>query len=138
MTWTLNYPKIPNQSNHRFSFIKKSHHRTLLKDFGLSQPCFGGFHLHLLVLPFVCQFHSTIEAIIYSSFTNDYFRRISASFQHHFKIVCCNFYMKKNVTFTLITFVVLIWYECLSVQVTFENRFRCRFRYHFRYSFSGF
>ena len=47
----------------KFNFIKRSYHMTLLKDFGLSQPFFGGFHLHLLVSPLVYQFHSTIEAL---------------------------------------------------------------------------
>ena len=45
-----------------------------------------GFHLYLLVFPFVYQFYSIIEALVSSSFANDEFRRISASFQHHFKI----------------------------------------------------
>ena len=31
----------------------------------------GGFHLHLLVFPFVSQFHSRIEAVVCSSFAND-------------------------------------------------------------------
>ena len=46
----------------------------------------GGFHLHLLVFPFIYQFHCRIEALVCSSFENDYFRRISALFQHHFEI----------------------------------------------------
>ena len=46
----------------------------------------GGFHLYLLVFPFVYQFYSIIEALVSSSFANDEFRRISVSFQHHFKI----------------------------------------------------
>ena len=45
-----------------------------------------GFHLYLLVFPFVYQFYSIIEALVSSSFANDEFRRISVSFQHHFKI----------------------------------------------------
>ena len=45
-----------------------------------------GFHLHLLVFPFVYQFHFRIEALVCSSFANDQFRRISPSFHHHFKI----------------------------------------------------
>ena len=60
----------------------------------------GGFHLHLLVFPFVYQFNSRIGVIVYSSFANDQFRRISTTFQHHFKICLlwflhekeCNFY----------------------------------------------
>ena len=46
----------------------------------------GGFHLYLLVFPFVYQFYSIIEALVSSSFANDEFRRISVSFHHHFKI----------------------------------------------------
>ena len=44
----------------------------------------GGFHLHLLVFPFVYQLNSGV--LVHSSFGNDQFRRISAVFQHHFKI----------------------------------------------------
>ena len=31
----------------------------------------GGFHLYLLVFPFVYQFYSRIEALVSSSFAND-------------------------------------------------------------------
>ena len=48
----------------------------------------------------------------------------SEGFQQHFSIiskyVCCGFYMKKNVAFTLISFAVLKWDDCLSVQVPFK------------------
>ena len=48
----------------------------------------------------------------------------SEGFQHHFsiisKFICCGFYMKKNVAFTLISFAVLKWDEYLSVQLPFE------------------
>ena len=48
----------------------------------------------------------------------------SEGFEQHFSIisksVCCGFYMKKNVAFTLISFAVLKWDDCLSVQVPFE------------------
>ena len=48
----------------------------------------------------------------------------SEGFQQHFSIisksVCCGFYMKKNVAFTLISFAVLKLDDCLSVQVPFE------------------
>ena len=44
--------------------------------------------------------------------------------EQHFSIisksVSCGFYMKKNVAFTLISFAVLKWDECLSVQLLFE------------------
>ena len=36
------------------------------------------------------------------------------------KLVCYGFYMKKNAAFTLISFAVLKWYDCLSVQLPFE------------------
>ena len=48
----------------------------------------------------------------------------SEGFQQHFSIisksVCCGFYVKKNVAFTLTSFAVLKWDECLSVQLPFE------------------
>jgi hypothetical protein len=48
----------------------------------------------------------------------------SEGFQLHFtiisKFVCCGCYMKKNAAFTLISFAVLKWDDCLSVQVPFE------------------
>ena len=48
----------------------------------------------------------------------------SEGFQHNFtiilKFVSCGCYMKKNVAFTLISFAVIIWDDCLSVQVPFE------------------
>ena len=48
----------------------------------------------------------------------------SKGFQHHVniisKFVCCGCYMKKNVAFTLISFAVLKWDECLSFQLPFE------------------
>ena len=47
----------------------------------------------------------------------------SEGFQQHFsiisKFVCCD-YMKKNVALTLISFAVLKWDNCLSVQLPFE------------------
>ena len=48
----------------------------------------------------------------------------SEGFQQHFsiisKFVCCGFYMKNNVAFTLISFTVPKWDDCLSVQIPFE------------------
>ena len=76
----------------------------------------GGSHLHLLVFPFVYQFHSRIETIVCSSFANDKFRRISASFHHHFKICLLWLLHEKE----CIYFAVLKWDVCLSVQVPFE------------------
>ena len=47
----------------------------------------------------------------------------SEGFQQHFsiisKFVCCGFDIK-NVAFTLISFAVLKWDDCLSVQLPFE------------------
>ena len=76
----------------------------------------GGFHLYLLVFPFVYQFYSRIEALVSSS--------LAKGFQHHFniisKFVCCGCYMKKNAAFALISFAVLKWHECLSFELPFE------------------
>ena len=73
----------------------------------------GGFHLHLLVFTFLYRFHSRIEAIVIMTSLE--------GFQHHTtissKFVCCDCYMKKNVAFTLISFAVLKWDDCLSVLV---------------------
>ena len=48
----------------------------------------------------------------------------SEGFQQNFIIisnfVCCGFYMKKNIAFTLISFAVLKCDEHLSVQLPFE------------------
>ena len=49
---------------------------------------------------------------------------VQKTFQQHFSIisksVCYDFYLKRNVAFTLISFDVLKWDDCLSVQVPFE------------------
>ena len=55
-----------------------------------------GFHLHRLVLPFVHQFNFRIEVLVYSSFGNDQLRKISTTFQHHFKIWLLWFLHKKE------------------------------------------
>jgi hypothetical protein len=57
----------------------------------ITNSCLQTTLLHLLVFPFVYRFHSRIEAVHHSSFANDQFRRISASFQLHFKI--CLFWL---------------------------------------------
>ena len=48
----------------------------------------------------------------------------SERFQQHLsiisKFVCCGFYMKKNVAFSLIYFAVLKKDDCLSAQLPFE------------------
>ena len=44
----------------------------------------------------------------------------SKGFQCHLKKIFCGCYMKKNVAFTLISFALLKWDDCLSIQVSFE------------------
>ena len=56
------------------------------RHYGYLQNHLGGFHLHLLGFPFVYQFNSRKGVLFHSSFANDQFRRISTTFQHHFKI----------------------------------------------------
>ena len=55
----------------------------------------------------------------------------SEGFQKHFsiisKVVCCDFYMKNNVAFTLTSFVVLKWDERLSVELMAFSCFRTSF-----------
>ena len=77
-------------TNHRMATISKMSH--LL-------PNLGGFHLHLLVFPFVYQFNSRIGVLVHSSFANDEFRRISTTFQHHFKICLLWFLHEKECSF---------------------------------------
>ena len=52
----------------------------------------------------------------------------SEGFQQHFsiisKFVCCGFYMKKNLSFTVISFAVLKRGECVSVKLPFELPFQ--------------
>ena len=73
-----------------------------------------GFHLHLLVFPLIYQLLSVHHLQMTSS----------EGFQHHFGIISNSFVVivtwKKNVSFTLISFVVLKWDDFLSVQVPFE------------------
>ena len=68
------------------------------------------------------QFNSRIGVLVHLTFANDYI--CSEGFQQQFsiisKFVCCGFYMKKNVDFTLISFAVLKWDDCLSVQLPFD------------------
>ena len=45
---------------------------------------------------------------------------VQKDFNNISKFVCCGFYIKKNVAFKLISFAVLKWDECLSVQLPFE------------------
>ena len=67
----------------------------------------GGFHLHILVFPFVYQFHSRIEAVHHLQMTS------SDGFQHHFKICLLWLLHEKECSFHTYLF-------CLSVQVPFE------------------
>ena len=59
----------------------------------------GGFHLHILVFPFIYKFNSRIGVLVYSSFATDQFRRISTTFQHHFKICLLQFFHEKECSF---------------------------------------
>ena len=60
---------------------------------------YGRFHLHLLVFPFIYQFNSRIGILVNSSFANDYFKRISTTFQHHFRIFLLWFLHEKECSF---------------------------------------
>ena len=84
----------------------------------------GGFPLYLLVFPFVYQFNSRIEALVCSKSVHHLQMTSSEGFQHPLAIiseyVCCGCYMIKNVAFTPVSFAVLKWVVCLSVQVPFE------------------
>ena len=86
----------------------------------------GWFHLHILVFPFVYQFNSR-KGVLFSPF-------IIYKFQQHFsiisKFVFCGFYIKKNAAFTLISFALLKWDECLSVQLPFELPVEIPFQLH--------
>jgi hypothetical protein len=87
-----------------------------------------GFHLHLLVFPFLYQFNSRI-GILYRPLPIHHLQiTTSKGFPQRFSIIskkfCCGFYMKKKVAFTLISFTVLKWYDCLSVQLPFELPFQ--------------
>ena len=65
----------------------------------LSISTLGGFHLHILVFSLVYQLNSRIGVLVQSSFANDQFRRISATFQHHFKIYLSWFLHEKECSF---------------------------------------
>ena len=112
----------PEQRNNQ-KIVKRPHRKCgKQKSFRLS--------IHRLVssMPFRFPFHLPVP------FLNGYFSWVSIlkpcwpiifkSFQQHFsiisKFVCCGFYIKKDVGFTLISFALLKWDECLSVQLPFE------------------
>ena len=66
---------------------------------GATKQDLGGFHPQLLVFPFVYPFNSRTGVLVHSSIANDYFRRISTTFQHHFKICLLWFLQKKEYSF---------------------------------------
>ena len=68
------------------------------------------------LLSLICLAYSSLFIICKWLVQKD-FSIISPSFQ---KKICWDCYMKKNVAFTLISFAVLKWDDCLSVQVPFE------------------
>ena len=82
------------------------------------------FHLCLFDFPFIYQFYFLMTPLVKSAFWNPADLLILKSFQHHFsiisKFVCCGFYIKNDVAFTLISFALPKWDECLSVQLPFE------------------
>ena len=82
------------------------------------------FHLSLFDFHFIYQFYFLMTTLVKSAFWNPADLLILKSFQHHFsiisKFVCCGFYIKKDKAFTLISFALLKWDECLSVQLPFE------------------
>ena len=82
------------------------------------------FHLCLFDFPFIYQFHFLMTTLVKSAFWNPADLPIFKSFQQHFsifsKFVCCGFYIKNDVAFTLISFALPKWDECLSVQLPFE------------------
>ena len=82
------------------------------------------FHLCLFDFPFIYQFYSMMNTLLKPTCWNPADLLIFKSFQQHFsiisKFVCCGFYIKKDVAFTLISFALLKWHQCLSVQLPFE------------------
>ena len=56
----------------------------------------GGFHLHILVFPYVYQFNSRIGVLVHSSFA---VQKDLATFQHHFKICLMWFLHVKDCSF---------------------------------------
>ena len=96
----------------RSGFLQKDELRTFLFDFSwllhgwVSSTAFGiPFHLWF--------FDSIIEALFSSSFANDYFRRISSSFQDHFKIYLLWFLHEKNCSF----YTYLFWCTEMRSQI---------------------
>ena len=86
---------------------------------------YGGFHLHLLVFPFVCQFNSRIGVLVHSSFSNEKYRRISTTFQHHYKICLLWFLHEKECSFYTYLF------NCTEMRWLFTSSTIYRFNYRF-------
>ena len=82
------------------------------------------FHLCLFDFPFIYQFYFLMTTLVKSAFWNPADLLIFKSFQQHFsiisKFVCCGFYIKKDVAFTLISFALMKWNDCSLVQLPFE------------------
>ena len=78
-----------------------------------------GFHLYLLVFPFVHRFNSRGSSpfTICKWLVQKDFSNIS---EYFLKFVCGGFYIQKVVASKLISFAVLKWDEYLSVQLPFE------------------
>ena len=68
-----------------------------------------GFHLHLLVFPFLYQFNSRIGIL---------YRPLPI---HHLQMTSSKGFQQR---FSIISFTVLKWYDCLSVQLPFELLFQ--------------
>ena len=79
----------------------------------------GGFHLYLLVFPFVYKFYSIIEALVSLSFENYVFIRISVSFLHHFKIYLLWLLHEKECSFYSYLFCCteMIWMFIISTTI---------------------
>ena len=81
----------------------------------------GGFHLHLLVFPFVYQFNSRVGVLVNSSFANDKFRRISTTFRNMFvvywSIPFCLPYLALSFSFLWSFFIRFLDLVCSSTRV---------------------
>ena len=107
------------------TFLMTSHVRSALST--LCVTCrisnHDSFHLYLFDFPFIYQFYFLMTTLVKSAFWNPADLPIFKSFQQHFsifsKFICCGFYIKNDVAFTLISFALPKWDECLSVQLPF-------------------
>ena len=80
-----------------------------------SRPYCGGFHLHLLVFPFIHQFNFWIGDLVHSSFAIDKFRKISKTFQYHFKT--CTLWFLHEKEYSLYTYL----FCCTEMRLWFIN-----------------